>query len=520
MEGSTSSPATITTQPTISTTPTSSQVSTTTAKATPQTSIAPASSKYGGVLYWGGTQKLTNLSHIGYQSAIADATYGKPALESLIDVSHGEYIPQLAEKWDIAPDGKSITFYLRKGVKYHDGTDFNAQAVKYVIDIARTGDNTSLRGITSVDVIDDYTVRFNMNQWDWVVMNSLAISIVGKMPSPTSLQKYTREELAYRAVGTGPFKFKNYVRDTSLTYERFENYWQKGLPYLDSIEFRIYADPTTALLALKAGEIQKLSITIQDVEDLKKSGFNIIDYAGDITTLVPDGKNADSPFSDIRVRQAVSYAINRELLAKSLGKGYYKPTYQPFDTTCWAYNPDIIGHPYSPQKAKELLAEAGYPNGFKTRIIVSGASSELHVALQDMLRQVGIDVEIQEVTSPKYMEMSSKGWNGLLNAGVIRWGDHADPVQSLYANYMGGHAQVSVFYPNELKELYFQMRTTPDIETRNKLMQKVTKDIVDTYCMVIHMYVGRTVVALNPKVHDPNIADSFRGFVENIWIER
>ncbi len=493
---------------------------TTTTQAAKEPKTSTAAPKSGGILYWGVASKAVNIGSPAYMGMPADATFQKPALERLLDSESGKYVPRLAEKWEIDPNGKYITFYIRKGIKFHDGTDLNAEAVKYNLDTAIKGDNTSLRSITSVDVIDPYTVRCNMNQWDWVIMNSLVISSVGPIVSPTALKKYPKEEILFKPVGTGPFKLKSYVRDTSLTYERNPDYWQKGLPYPDGIEFRIYADTTTALLALKAGEIQRLAITVQDIKDLKAAGFNVIDYIGEVTALLPDGKNADSPFSNIKVRQAVSYAVNRDMLAKSLGQGYYKATQQPFPDESWAYNPDIVGTSYDPAKAKQLLNEAGYPNGFKTKLIVP-SSTDMEIAIQDMLKGIGIIAEIQEVTAPKMMEMATKGWNnGMLVGSILTWGGHSDPIQGLYINYLGGVNRVSVYIPDSMKQVFSQARSTTDTAACKSLTKQLTKDLVDTYCSVINLYCGRTLVAQDPKIVDPNLTKSFSGYIENIWLNK
>ena len=124
-------------------------------------------------------------------------------------------------------------------------------------------------------------------------------------------------------------------------------------------------------MAMKAGEVDIMMVSAEDMLDLKKSGFNIMECIGKNAVLFPDGANADSPFSDVRVRQALSHAIDREMLADSLGYGYYYPTYQIYgEWSALAYNPNVIGQPYDPAKARALLAEAGYPNGFKTSLVI------------------------------------------------------------------------------------------------------------------------------------------------------
>jgi len=447
-----------------------------------------------------------------------------PCIETLIGIAYGNYFPRLAESWEIAPDGKSITFKIRQGVKFHDGADLNAEAVKVNYDLVRTSTEVNyFRNVTSIDVVDEYTLRLNLTQFDWSIMSYIATNTAGKIYSPKALSENTPEELLFKPVGTGPFKFVSYQKDTLLKYERFEDYWQPGKPYLDAVDFKIFADATTATMAMKAGEVDEMNVgSAEDMLDLKNSGFIIQESIGANASLYPDGANADSPFSDVRVRKALSHAIDRQTLADSLGYGYYSPTYQLYDE--WselAHNPNLEGQPYDPAKARALLAEAGYPNGFKTSIIVgTAAGKDLPLAIQDMLADIGIQAEINEVTTAKYSELSANGWhNGILCLNNPLGSGHQDPSQNMINGYMSRTNAVSVYKPDDLMNIFDQAKTELDLVKRKALFQEIMKKVVDEYCIVAQLYIIPEFRAVNPDVYYPE-KDTYQavmGKMEDVW---
>ncbi|MCR4393342.1 MAG: ABC transporter substrate-binding protein, partial [Dehalococcoidales bacterium] len=352
-----------------------------TAPSTPTATNPVSQIKRGGLLkiiYTGGS--VTNIGNPGLLVTPSDSIYNSPAVEMLIAPDDkGNLNPLLATSWDINSNQTppNIVFHLRKGVKFHDGTDFNAEAVKFNLDLARTGErSTNLSSITSVEVIDDYTVRVNLTAFDYTILTNLASSSVGWIVSPTAIQTHDKEWTTTHPVGTGPFRFVSYNRDVSVKYERFDGYWQAGKPYLDGVEFEIVADQMTGLLAFKSGEGQVLPVVqAKDADSLKQEGFTVIIAPASVVDLVPSSADPKSPLSDLRVRRAIDYAIDKKAIASSLGYGYYEPANQPFVSSVWAYNPEVVGYPYNPAKAKELLKEAGYPNGFKIPIwMVQGSS--------------------------------------------------------------------------------------------------------------------------------------------------
>ena len=220
----------------------------------------------------------------------------------------------------------------------------------------------------SVEVLDDYTVKVNLKQYQNSILGSMAVSDV--FVSPTAYNTKGIDWARYNPVGTGPFKFVSFARDVSLKFTKFDGYWQKGLPYLDGIENAVIQDPMTRAATFQSGDGNVISSAdARTASDLGARGYDVISQANGYAVLLPDSANPDSPFAKQKVREAVEYAIDKAAIAKALGYGFWTADYQATIPTGMAYNSDITGRLYDPQKAKQLLAEAGYPNGFDTTII-------------------------------------------------------------------------------------------------------------------------------------------------------
>jgi ABC-type transport system substrate-binding protein len=249
-------------------------------------------------------------------------------------------------------------------------TDFNAQR-QYLLDLVKDSNRSELKSISRIDVIDDVTVKINLKTFDALLLTDLATT-AGAIVSPTAIQKYGIDYNVTHPVGTGPFKFVSWNQEVSLKYEKFNGYWQNGKPYLDKLQYVLVADPLTARAAFLSGAGQLYgSLSPLDAADLVKRGnYNVSSNVGPLIAFAPDGSHKDSPYYDIKVRQAVAHAVDVKAIVNTIGYGYLITTNQPSAPGIWNYNPDVVGYSYNPQKAKDLLKEAGYPTGFKTTFIM------------------------------------------------------------------------------------------------------------------------------------------------------
>jgi peptide/nickel transport system substrate-binding protein len=422
----------------------------------------------------------------------------------LLTDEKGTPIPNLATGWTVAPDFKSITFTLRKGVKFHDGTDFDAAAVKYNFETNAKSPMPELKAVTSVDVIDASTVKVNLSQYQPQIFSFLAVGRPGWMVSPTAAKAMTQEEMLLKPVGTGPFKFKEFKRDVSMTFTKNENYWQPGKPYLDGIEYEIVADQVTALIAFKSGAAQvNYNISPKDAFDLKNAGYNVTSAPASIYQFVPDSANPTSPWANVDVRRAAQHAIDTVSMAKAQGFGWADPYWnQVFPKGNPANDPTIVGYPYDVAKAKALLTKAGYPNGFKTSLYVTVPPvGDLEPAVQNYLQQVGIIAEMKPLPGASNSQANQQGWTNGLFRSQSPSSLGADPGYTMTQNFATPPTSwASASRPQDLLDLIKAANAELDPAKRNAGFQAVTKNIIDTNALVISTWGGYLLASKQPEV--------------------
>jgi peptide/nickel transport system substrate-binding protein len=433
--------------------------------------------------------------------------------------------PWLATGWKVAKNLRSITFTLRKGVKFHDGTDFNAAAVKWNIDRYRTSTNTELKVIESVDVLDDSTIRLNLSEWSSTLIDNFTMH-AGMMISPTSFQKSGSDWAKTHPIGTGPFQFVSWQRDTSIKFERFTGYWQKGKPYLDQVEWMIIGDMVTRTVAFKKGEANVLLIVEpNDVKDLEKDGrfyFSTGGLSGTNITVAGDSGHADSPFADVRVRQAVEYAVDKKALVDTLTVGGKVCNQYAYPGT-WGVNPNVKGYPYDPAKAKKLLAAAGYPSGFKTTFYTPGWGNYVYPppAIQEYLAKVGIAVEIEVVNQGRHQQLLRGGWRGLLI-------QQAPMILPDAANNLSVHASCksylkgSIACYDDYEALLVKASTAPNFEAKKKFTLEAQKLLTDKYALINFFYTFPRMNSFYKNVRDAGIGDTIdtQWAPEDAWLSK
>jgi peptide/nickel transport system substrate-binding protein len=434
-----------------------------------------------------------------------------PCVQCLLKIDK-QGLPQawLAESWEVNTAAKTLVLHLRKGVKFHDGTDFDAEAVKFnLTDPWKTpGAEEGIWIYTnSIDVVDKYTVRINIKRWNYAMLVDLATKY-GLMISPTAYRKNGMDWATLHPVGTGPFKFVSWQRDVMIKYERFDEYWEKEKPYLDGMEFHIIVDPVTQLASFKRGaEHVMAEISSKDAKDLADSGkFRVTISPGRYHMISGDGIHPDSPWSNLKVRQAMMHAIDREAIAKAIGLGYWTvtPRNQLAYPRGFGDNPEVKGYPYNPAKAKQLLSEAGYPNGFQTSILSMNQpryNVDYMTAIQGQLKAVGIDGKMELMDPGREFQVQvGGGWkNGLL------W------VQTFFRTevtiYYDIYNPESIFHKDTIRPTDFQQRIFDGIEgTDPKTMQpalwKLQKEAVDELAISNYLFIIPALAAKYPTVHD------------------
>ncbi len=405
--------------------------------------------------------------------------------------------PALAESWTVSSDNLVWTFKLRQGVKFHDGTPFNAEAVKFSYE--RQTDEKhpfhpravgyadfTYQNVKSVDVIDDLTVRWTLSAPYAPFMTNLAM-FSAAIVSPTAVKKYGKDFFK-NPVGTGAFKFVEWVQKDHVTLEANRDYWA-GRPCADRLIIRTIPDNTVRLLEMEKG-------TLHIMDQVNPPDYDRIRGNNDLVLFMGPGLNTGyltmntelAPFSDRRVRQAVNHAIDRNALIKAFYGGIASPATNPLPPTIWGYNKKVQPYEYSVDKAKKLLAEAGFPNGFSTELWWPNRSRpylpqslKTAEALQQQLARVGIQAKLVTYEWGTYL---AKLRNGEDSMALIGWtGDNGDPDNFLYAlldkdNAVRGKAQNYAFYKNDaVHRLLIQAQRLGDQAARAQLYEQAQEII-------------------------------------------
>lgn len=323
-------------------------------------------------------------------------------LEGLVKITPaGAIVPALAESWAVSPDATEYVFYLRRGVVFHDGRPFTAADV--VAKFQRAMDPASghtnylyYSSIAAVEALDDYTVIFRMHTPDAEFLYNLA------RPDSVIVPAGSYADQAAQPVGTGPFRFVEWVRGSHVLLQRFDQYWNPELPYLDSVTFRFIADPSAQVAALLAGgahAVAGAATAEQAMQVERRPGFKVI-QGPTTSTVVLAINNTRAPLSDVRVRRAIAHAVNRDEVILGAEFGFGLPIGSHM-TPAEPYYADMTGvYPYDPARARSLLQEAGYGGGLRLTLSLPNQypyAVRAGEIVADQLRRVGIQVDIELV---------------------------------------------------------------------------------------------------------------------------
>ena len=447
--------------------------------------------------------------------------YVQNCLETLLRAdAKGNVYPWLAESYQVADDRKSITFILRKGIKFHDGSDFNAVVVKWNLDNMIKA--KLKRNWASVDMIDDYTVRVNFKKWQSTTLLDFNEGIAPPLIiSKAAFDKNGLDWVRRNPVGTGPFKFVSFTPDVSFKAVKNPDYWVKGKPYLDAVEYKIVADPQTQKMLMQAGQGDMTDTMLgKSAADFVAMGLDVQPRAESVWVLVPDTANKTSPWAKKKVREAAAYAIDRETIAKSMGFGYWKAPYQIPPRASLAYDPNFsLGRKFNPEKAKQLLKEAGYPNGFETNIIGFPFSNRnILLVLQAQLGEVGIKVKLTYTDMSKWVPIMFPG-QPPANSVLFT------PVPRFDTSFIGG----TQFLFNRLSKSWAR---TPEAMKANKAalaapsidvkLVRAVNDILIRDALLIPVHEGGKVRVKRPYVNETYDNRGYILFwnVEDAWLDK
>jgi peptide/nickel transport system substrate-binding protein len=484
---------------------------------------------------YGGTLRVITdpiASNIGWPVDISGQANGltQVCLETLLrGDDQGKIVPWLAESYKVADDLKSITFHLRKGIKFHDGSDFNAEVTKWNLDNYINAKTEPYWA--SADILDEYTIRVNFTEW----MSNLPLSfgdagtMEAYMISKSAYDKNGLDWVKQNPVGTGPFKFAGFQQDVTLKYVKNPDYWKidaqgNRLPYLDGIKYIFITDQMTQKMAIQTGEADMVGFfnDTKYATDYESIGLTVKVEAGGSMGLVLDTANVDSPWANQKVREAVEYAIDKEAIAKAFGYGYLQAPYQIPSSSSLAYDPNFtLARKYDLAKAKQLLAEAGYADGFKTSVIPMpmGFNKDILVTIQAYLDKAGIQVTLDTPDIGKWITYmgAQNSWpkgSVLFEATGIGL-DAVGKLQFMFNNYGSNWLRTS-----ELMQVYQAAITSPAVET-GKI--RMVTDLITRGALLIPTNDTVIGVAVEPYVMDAGFferGDSRLWNIEGAWLNK
>jgi peptide/nickel transport system substrate-binding protein len=437
-----------------------------------------------------------------------------------------EIVPHLATSWETSDDGLEWTFHLRDDVKFHDGTPLNADAVVFTFERAYneehpaheigTWDNWSwyLYMVNKVEAVDEYTVKFTLDYAYAPFLDTLA-NTATSIVSPTAYME-KGDKFRVEPVGSGPFKFVEWMKDDRIVLEKNPDYFL-GEPKIDKLIYRVMPENTTRLSALKTGEAHVLSDVPPEIAQLieKEENLNVVSYPGlDISfmrwNMRPDLAGYQEPLGDKRVREAIIRSIDRQAILDRFFLGYGEVAENPVPSVVWGRDESLQIPEYDPEKAKELLAEAGYPDGFETTLRfwpIAFASlpqpSKMAEAIQSYLKEVGIEAEVVVEEAGAHWDNFSTGQGNLYITGWV--GDFADPHNFLSPMWEDGMAGMDAGWKNaEFMELLTAAQEETDKDTRAEMYKKAQQIYFDEL-PGLPLFTGMKIGAYHDSVVDLNM---------------
>jgi peptide/nickel transport system substrate-binding protein len=462
--------------------------------------------------------------------------------------------PGLAESWDISPDGLTYTFNLRKGVKFHDGTPFNADAVVFSIGRMMKDRNVKFFGkplevpaqerppeywvsmemddtIGAIEAVDDYTVVFKLKRVEAPFLANMGMDFADII-SPTAFMQNPKEFIR-NPVGTGPFKFVKWVKDDRITLEKNPDYWDKsGGPYLDQLIFRSIPENSVRFLELKTGNIHICQFpNPADIALAEKDSNLILPTQPGMNIGYLSFNHTKEPWkSSVDMRKAIAYAINRKAIVDNIYQGMGQVAKNPIPPTMWGYNDTVPGFAYDPEKSKELLKKAGFPDGKGLGEITLWSMPvprpynpdglKIGEAMAADLAKVGITAKVvtfewgtylkRQREQPEDMDLFQLGWTG----------DNGDPDNFLAVLFDGlASSAIRTQWHNEkYHELMVKGRQTIDQNERAKIYEEAQQLIYDEV-PVISVAHSTVIWPALKNVKDFKLHPTSSVRMKNVWLE-
>lgn len=428
--------------------------------------------------------------------------------DKLVDISPSlEIVPQLATGWSWSQDGLTLTMDLREGVTFHDGTPFNAEAVKANIDrsqnLPESRRKSEVKSISSVEVSGPYQVQFKLQAPDATLLAQFA-DRSGMMLSPEAA-KEAGTELGAKPVCSGPFEFVERVAQDRIVLKKYDGYWNADAIHFDTVTFLPIPDTTVRLANLRAGDIDMLerlaatdAASVKGDDTLQYAEAVSLGYQG-ITVNVGNGERAQNPFGqDARLREAFSLSLDREAINQVVFEGAFAPGNQPFPPTSPWYNTDHPVPARDVEKAKALMKEAGYETlDVEVQVANNPVQTQLMQVVQAMAGEAGFNVKLK---SMEFASLLADQSAGAYQASQIGWSGRVDPDGNIH-QFMtcGGGINDSKYCNPDVDALLDAARTSTDLPVR-KEKYDAARDILNADLPIIYLYHVTWIWALSDKL--------------------
>lgn len=449
----------------------------------------------------------------------------------VVGSTEGEVYPDLAESWDISDDGLEYTFHLREGAKFHNGDDVTAEDAAFSIQAYYAEEglpySAKFAGVDKVEALDQYTLKITLKSPNPYFLQDIA-SVRGSAVMPKKVVEEFGEDFGTSpetTVGSGPFKLAEWS-DTQLVYEAFEDFY-RGRPYLDRVVQKLVPDRATGALEFKAGN--------SDIEYLYSPTKQEFMASRELRKLVHDGLRMNTwwwwfnlekpPFDDVRVRQAVNYAIDNAQVLQIARAGLAIPATQFIMPSLLGYDESLKYYERDPEKVKALLAEAGYPDGMDITVNVWNIGESVTEAqvLAAQLQEAGFRAEVVPTDFGTYVSEMEKGTYGFYLTGeALNPNTAADMMRFWHSQAPENHANYSNPEVDALLEQAFEEL---DLEKRGQLLAEAQKLILEDAAFVPYMH-DEKFIAVQPWVHgleDVNIADGpgshYAVVFDKLWLD-
>jgi len=492
----------------------------------PAATTAPAITR-GGTLRAGLDADLTTMDpHMS--TAAVDRQVYQSIYNPLLRLDKDLTIkPELAEKYEFT-DPTTLVLTLRKGVKFHDGTDFNAQAVKVNFDRMMNPDTKSPRAseiatVKEVVVVDDSTVKLVLKNPDAALLAQLT-DRAGMIISPAAIEKYGKD-LARNPVGTGPFQFVEWVKDDHLTVKKFAGYWEKGedgqaLPYLDEVTYKPVPDATVRLTSIRTASLDIINqIAAKDAAGLRAQKELVFDEVPGLGYQGLSINNKKPPFDKLEVRQAVAFALDRDVIAKNLLLDTVSAGQGPIAPSSWAYDPSTALFKHDPAKAKELLQKAGLtlPVKFSCYVTNSPEAIQIAQAYKEQLAEGGLEMDLELMEFGTALAKYNSFEHTCFQVG---WSGRADPDGNTYGflHSKGGLNRDQYSNP-KVDELLEKARAVYDQAQRKALYTEALKLAINEGA-IVYLYWPLDQKTWSPKVNNyVHVPDGMMRF-KSVWLSK